>query len=58
VTKSGDKPTSGVIKDTLSMPRFSSAEIDFVANNPGTTFFHCYHQDHMDESFAALITYG
>jgi FtsP/CotA-like multicopper oxidase with cupredoxin domain len=57
VTKVGDKPTSGVMKDSISMPRFSTAEIDFVANDPGPTFFHCHHQDHMDEGFAGLITY-
>ena len=57
VTKVGDKPTSGVMKDSLSMPRFSTAEIDFVANDPGPTFFHCHHQDHMDEGFAGLIAY-
>ena len=36
IIKVGDKPTSGVIKDTISLPRFSTAEIDFVADNPGT----------------------
>jgi FtsP/CotA-like multicopper oxidase with cupredoxin domain len=58
ITKVGDKPTSGVMKDTISMPRYSTAEIDFVADDPGPTFFHCHHQDHMDEGFAALITYS
>ena len=58
ITKVGDKPTSGVIKDTISMPRYSTAEVDFVADDPGPTFFHCHHQDHMDEGFAGLITYG
>jgi FtsP/CotA-like multicopper oxidase with cupredoxin domain len=57
ITKVGDKPTSGVIKDTISLPRFSTAEIDFVADDPGDTFFHCHHQDHMDEGFAGLIVY-
>jgi FtsP/CotA-like multicopper oxidase with cupredoxin domain len=57
ITKVGDKLTSGVMKDTISMPRFSTAEIDFVADDPGPTFFHCHHQDHMDEGFAGLITY-
>jgi FtsP/CotA-like multicopper oxidase with cupredoxin domain len=57
VTKVGDKPTSGVMKDTISLPRYSTAEVDFVANDPGDTFFHCHHQDHMDEGFAGLITY-
>jgi FtsP/CotA-like multicopper oxidase with cupredoxin domain len=58
ITKVGDKPTSGVIKDTISMPRYSTAEVDFVADDPGPSFFHCHHQDHMDEGFAGLITYG
>jgi len=58
VTKVGDKPTSGVMKDTISMPRYSTTEIDFVADDLGSTFFHCHHQDHMDEGFAGLITYA
>jgi FtsP/CotA-like multicopper oxidase with cupredoxin domain len=58
VTKVGDKTSSGLIKDTLSMPRYSTAEIDFVADNPGDTLFHCHHQDHMDEGFAGLMTYA
>jgi FtsP/CotA-like multicopper oxidase with cupredoxin domain len=57
ITKVGDKTTSGVMKDTISMPRYSTAEIDFVADDPGPTLFHCHHQDHMDEGFAGLITY-
>jgi FtsP/CotA-like multicopper oxidase with cupredoxin domain len=57
VTKVGDKATSGLMKDTIGMPRFSKAEVEFVANDPGNTFFHCHHQDHMDEGFAGLITY-
>jgi len=58
VTKVGDKTTSGLMKDTISMPRYSTAEIDFVADDPGDTLFHCHHQDHMDEGFAGLITYS
>jgi FtsP/CotA-like multicopper oxidase with cupredoxin domain len=58
VTKVGDKTTSGLMKDTISMPRYSTAEIDFVADDPGDTLFHCHHQDHMDEGFAGLITYA
>jgi len=58
VTKVGDKSMSGLMKDTLSMPRYSTAEIDLIADDPGPTFFHCHHQDHMDEGFAGLITYS
>jgi FtsP/CotA-like multicopper oxidase with cupredoxin domain len=57
VTKVGNKSMSGLMKDTISMPRYSTAEIDFIAGDPGPTFFHCHHQDHMDEGFAGLITY-
>jgi FtsP/CotA-like multicopper oxidase with cupredoxin domain len=57
VTKVGDMAMSGLMKDTISLPRFSKAEIEFVANDPGPTFIHCHHQDHMDEGFAGLITY-
>ena len=57
MTKVGDKATSGVMKDTISMPRYSRAEIDFMADDPGNTLFHCHHQDHMDEGFAGIITY-
>jgi FtsP/CotA-like multicopper oxidase with cupredoxin domain len=58
VTKVGDRLVSGLMKDTISMPRFTQAEIDFVANDPGPTLFHCHHQDHMDEGFAGIIAYA
>lgn len=58
VTKVGNRIVSGLRKDTISMPRFSRAEIDFVADDPGPTLFHCHHQDHMDEGFAGIIAYG
>jgi FtsP/CotA-like multicopper oxidase with cupredoxin domain len=57
VTKVGDTPMSGLMKDTLSLPRYSTAEINLLADDPGPTFFHCHHQDHMDEGFAGLIMY-
>jgi FtsP/CotA-like multicopper oxidase with cupredoxin domain len=58
LTKVGNSSISGLMKDTLSLPRYSTAEIDFIADDPGPTFFHCHHQDHMDEGFAGLITYA
>jgi FtsP/CotA-like multicopper oxidase with cupredoxin domain len=57
VTKVGDKATAGVMKDTINMTRFSSVEIDFVANDPGPSLLHCHHQDHQDEGFMGLVTY-
>ena len=58
VTKVRDATMSGLMKDTISLPRYSTAEIDLLADDPGETFFHCHHQDHMDEGFAGLITYA
>ena len=57
LTKIGDKTTAGVIKDTINMTRFSSVEIDFVADDPGPSLLHCHHQDHQDEGFMGLVTY-
>jgi len=34
VTKVGDKPTTGLMKDTLNMVRFTTAEIEFVVITP------------------------
>ncbi len=58
LTKVGDKATSGVMKDTVNMTRFSTVEIDFVADDPGPSLLHCHHQDHQDEGFMGLMTYS
>jgi FtsP/CotA-like multicopper oxidase with cupredoxin domain len=57
LTKIGDKATAGVMKDTVNMTRFSSVQIDFVADDPGPALLHCHHQDHQDEGFMGLVTY-
>jgi FtsP/CotA-like multicopper oxidase with cupredoxin domain len=57
VTKIGDKPTAGVMKDTINMTRFSTVEIDFAADDPGPSLLHCHHQDHQDEGFMGMVTY-
>jgi FtsP/CotA-like multicopper oxidase with cupredoxin domain len=57
VTRVGDKIVSGLMKDTINMTRFSTVEIDFIADDPGPTLFHCHHQDHQDEGFMGLMTY-
>lgn len=50
-------PVSGLWKDTVSVGRYSYAEAEFVANNPGHTLFHCHHQLHMDNGFMQSIRY-
>ncbi len=51
------QPTSGLIKDVISMTPYGTAEVDFVADNPGPTLFHCHQQMHMDGGFMQLIQY-
>lgn len=50
-------PTSGIMKDTVNVPGYAKVEVDFIANNPGTTLFHCHQQLHMDYGFMQLIEY-
>jgi FtsP/CotA-like multicopper oxidase with cupredoxin domain len=57
LTTIGGKPTSGMIKDTVNVPRNSAVEVDFVANNPGPSLLHCHMQQHMDYGFKVLFQY-
>ncbi len=52
------KPTSGLIKDTVVVPLYGRAAVEFTANQPGLTLFHCHIQTHMDYGFKALFRYG
>ena len=52
------KPTSGVIKDTVVVPLYGRAVVEFTANQPGLSFFHCHIQAHMDYGFKALFSYA
>jgi FtsP/CotA-like multicopper oxidase with cupredoxin domain len=52
------KPTSGVIKDTVVVPFYGRTTVDFTANQPGLTLFHCHIQAHMDYGFKALFRYA
>ncbi|MGN6734826.1 MAG: multicopper oxidase family protein [Candidatus Binatia bacterium] len=54
----GEKPTAGILKDTLNVPRRQSVEIDFVADDPGLTLYHCHMQLHMDFGFMGLMKYA
>jgi FtsP/CotA-like multicopper oxidase with cupredoxin domain len=52
------KPTAGIIKDTVVVPTFGRASVDFTADQPGLTLFHCHIQMHMDYGFKALLRYA
>jgi FtsP/CotA-like multicopper oxidase with cupredoxin domain len=51
------KRCSGLMKDVVNIPPYSSMKVDFVADNPGRTLFHCHQQLHMDYGFMQLIDY-
>lgn len=51
------KPTSGIRKDVVLLPKRSRTEVTFTANHPGKTLFHCHQQDHMDSGFMMLFDY-
>jgi FtsP/CotA-like multicopper oxidase with cupredoxin domain len=57
LTNIGGKATSGIMKDVVMLGGFQTAEVDFVADNPGRTLFHCHQQLHMDFGFMALFDY-
>jgi len=52
------KATSGIIKDTVVVPNYGKAVVQFVADQPGPTLFHCHIQQHMDYGFKALFRYA
>jgi len=57
LTRVAGQPTSGVVKDVAMVGGYQEMEIDFVADNPGLTLFHCHQQLHMDFGFMALFEY-
>ncbi len=57
LTHIGGRATSGVMKDVVMLGGYQSAEVDFLADNPGLTLFHCHQQSHMDFGFMALFDY-
>jgi FtsP/CotA-like multicopper oxidase with cupredoxin domain len=57
LTNVNGKPTSGVMKDVVMLGGYQMMEIDFVADNPGLTLFHCHQQLHMDYGFMTLFDY-
>src|SRR5207253_10263116 len=48
---------AGVMKDVMMLGGYQTAEVDFVADNPGLTLFHCHQQLHMDFGFMTLFDY-
>lgn len=57
LTKLTGKPTAGVMKDVVMVGGYQEVEVDFTADNPGLTLFHCHQQLHMDFGFMTLFEY-
>jgi FtsP/CotA-like multicopper oxidase with cupredoxin domain len=57
VTSLDGKSLSGLMKDVVMVNGNTTAEVDFTANNPGPTLFHCHQQSHMDFGFMNLLDY-
>ncbi|HUL16304.1 MAG TPA: multicopper oxidase domain-containing protein [Terriglobales bacterium] len=56
ITLAGES-TSGILKDVVMLGGYQQYDIDFVADDPGLTLFHCHQQLHMDFGFMALFDY-
>ena len=49
------RTTRGILKDTVLVKAGSVSEVEFTANAPGLSLFHCHQQDHMDMGFMMLF---
>ncbi|MGB7844235.1 MAG: multicopper oxidase domain-containing protein [Candidatus Acidiferrum sp.] len=57
LTRLAGVTTAGILKDVVMLGGYQEVEIDFVADNPGLTLFHCHQQLHMDFGFMTLFDY-
>jgi len=57
LTKIAGHATAGVKKDVVMLGGYQEMEIDFMADNPGLTLFHCHQRLHMDFGFMTLFDY-
>jgi FtsP/CotA-like multicopper oxidase with cupredoxin domain len=54
-SRAAAQPTSGILKGVFMLGGDQEAEIDFIADNPGPTLFHCHPQLRMDFGFMTLF---
>jgi FtsP/CotA-like multicopper oxidase with cupredoxin domain len=55
LTQIDGAPTAGVLKDVALLGGYQTMDIDFTADQPGLTLFHCHMQLHMDFGFMGLF---
>jgi FtsP/CotA-like multicopper oxidase with cupredoxin domain len=49
--------TRGIMKDVVLVGAGTEVEVEFTADNPGATLFHCHQQNHMDMGFMTVFQY-
>lgn len=57
LTSVAGQNTAGILKDVVMVGGYQEVEVDFIANDPGLTLFHCHQQLHMDFGFMTLFDY-
>ncbi|HVP55567.1 MAG TPA: multicopper oxidase domain-containing protein [Candidatus Eisenbacteria bacterium] len=57
LTKLAGQSTAGILKDVVMLGGYQEVEVQFVADDPGLTLFHCHQQLHMDFGFMTLFDY-
>lgn len=55
LTRIAGLPTAGVHKDVVMLGKYQELEVDFTADQPGKSLFHCHMQQHMDFGLMCLF---
>ncbi len=55
LTRIAGVPTAGVRKDVALLGGYQTMAVDFTADQPGLTLFHCHMQLHMDFGFMGIF---
>jgi FtsP/CotA-like multicopper oxidase with cupredoxin domain len=55
IVRFDNRPTSGVVKDTVVVPAWRQVEVDILDTRPGPSLLHCHQQFHMDMGFMTLL---
>jgi FtsP/CotA-like multicopper oxidase with cupredoxin domain len=54
----GHPEIHGILKDVILLDAGTQVEVEFTADDPGPTLFHCHQQNHMDAGFMMLFRYA
>jgi FtsP/CotA-like multicopper oxidase with cupredoxin domain len=55
ITRFAGEPTAGIMKDVVMVGKYQEVEVDFTADQPGLSLFHCHMQQHMDFGLMCLF---